>query len=231
MFHKWILCEPLYGEILVLVMELEFIPPANLPDPAVCRRAKERARTRIRIETRHLAFLDQLAAQVRRENHGRLSRAELLTILVRVLIAADLDIGRIGSERDLADRLRERSRAIRARAAGESVDGGERFDVMGSPQHPTEAVTFRIPLDELVRLDLLLAEIRFQVGAFVGRSGAVRALVDWLEEMNVGVAAIRSGADLERRLTRLVSGAPEEPIDVAIARARSHSSREGEASS
>jgi hypothetical protein len=66
------------------------------------------ARTRIRVETRHLAFLDALAARVRIQNGGRLSRAELLALLVRVLLSADLEPESVRSETALAELLRER---------------------------------------------------------------------------------------------------------------------------
>jgi hypothetical protein len=90
-------------------------------------------------------------------------------------------------------------------------ESGEDEENPDTPQPPTETVNLRIPSEQLARLDLLLADIRGQAGVFVGRSGAVRALANWLEEMNIGIEGILTGADLERRLTTLVSRSPKEP--------------------
>lgn len=157
------------------------------------------ARTRIRVETRHLAYLDGLAARVRILNNGHLSRAKILAVLVRVLLSARLDSESVRSESVLLDLLQERS-------ADPPVAGGmSRNSTLPDPgNNSTEAVTLRISLDQLVQLDFLLADFRRKTGVFVGRSGAIRALINWLAGINVRLQEIRTDGDLERRLTRLV---------------------------
>jgi hypothetical protein len=74
------------------------------------------ARTRICLETRHLAFLDGLVTRVRIENRGRVSRAELIAILVRVLLSAELNPGKVRSESDLIVQLHESDSSVEAAA-------------------------------------------------------------------------------------------------------------------
>lgn len=154
------------------------------------------ARSRLVVYTSHLAFLDRMVARIRLENNARLSRAEVFAILVHVLLAADLAPERVVSEEALVELLHERVSADRRepRARGEERTEGA-----------AETVNLRLPSDQLARLDLFLAEARGRAGSFLGRSGALRALITWLAELNIGIHGIRTGRDLERRLMRMVT--------------------------